>query len=143
MTTTQNKLLIGLALISLTSIGLAFGPQWGGAPGQASGFGPGGGYGMTQQLNLTTEQQQQVQTIMQSHREEGWAWREKHHQALEGKLSEVFDAEQLEQFKAFRQQGPQAMMGGRGMRSGQGPYGRGMGPGRGQGPCGVSGKGPY
>jgi len=133
MATTKSKLLIGLTLVSLSSIGLAYGPQWGGGPG----YGPGNR--MAQELNLTTEQQDKVKTIMQKHREEGQAWREKHHKELETKLGDVLSAEQLETFKSFKQQGPR----GRGMGpGGQGPYGKGMGGGygRGQGPCGMK---PY
>jgi len=129
MTSTKNKLLLGLALVSLSSVGLAFG--WGGGPGY--GAGPGGGYRIAKELNLSTEQQEQMQTIMQQHREEGQQWREQHRTELETKLGNVLTADQLEQFKAFKQQGPF----GRGMKSrGQGPYGKGMGGyGRGQGPC--------
>lgn len=133
MTSTKSKLLVGLALVSLSSVGFAVGTQWGGGPGY--GPGPGGGYRIAQELNLTTEQQEQMQTIMQAHREEGKKWREQHHKDLETKLSDVLNAEQLEQFKAIKQQGPFA----RGM--GRGGKGSGMrGYGRGQGPCGMK---PY
>jgi len=121
----SNKIivtLITLSLLSFTTVSLAFNPECGG-PGKGRGFGPGGGNRIGQVLNLTTEQQKQVQDIMQEQRKIGQAWREKHHQEVETKLSKVLNADQLKQFKEFKQSRKNR----RGMRSNQGNgYGRGM-----------------
>lgn len=105
MSTKTNKLLIGLALISLASASLAFGSPGGGMKScQHRGFSPdGGGYRIVNELNLTTEQQNQMQTIMQEQREAAKAWRKKQAEETEAKLSKVLNPEQLEQFKEFKQ----------------------------------------
>lgn len=97
MAAKKGKLLIALTLVSLTSAVLAFGPQ-GGGPGY------GGGARMAQELNLTVEQQQQVQELMKKHREEGRQWREQHRKDMEIKLGGVLTPEQLEKFKSIKKQ---------------------------------------
>lgn len=111
----KGKLLIGLALVSLTSVGLAFGPQW--------GAGPGNGNRMAQELNLSAEQKDQVQNLMQKHREEGMKWREQHRKDMETQLSNVLTGEQMAKFKDLKQQGPS----GRGMKKGAQRKGRDCG----------------
>jgi Spy/CpxP family protein refolding chaperone len=121
MSNKLSLLLIAITLLSFTTISLAFNPPCGG-PGQAGNLGPGGGR-MAQQLNLTTEQQQQFQNIMQEQRKIGQAWREKHHQEVETQLSKVLDEEQLKNFKAFKQARPKKT--GMGFNRANG-YGRAM-----------------
>lgn len=100
----KRNSLIAVALISLSSMALAYGPQKGGP-------GPGGGYRMAQELNLTEAQQEQVRGIMTKHREEGKAMREQHRKALETELSTVLSPEQLDTFKEMKQK-----RGGKGMK---------------------------
>ncbi len=100
----KRNLVIAVALVSLSSMAIAFGPQMGGP-------GSGGGYRMAQELNLTTEQQEQVRDIMIEHREEAQIIREQHRKELESKLSTVLSAEQLDIFKEMKLQ-----RGGKGMR---------------------------
>ena len=82
MKTNKRNTIIAVALISLSSMAFAFGPQMGGP-------GSGGGYRMAQELNLTEEQQEQVRDIMTKHREEAKAKRDEHRKELENKLSTV------------------------------------------------------
>jgi Spy/CpxP family protein refolding chaperone len=121
MSTKINMLLIALALFSLTSISFAYNPQCGG-PGQGRGPG-GGGFRVAQILNLTSEQQQEFQNIMQEQRKIGQAWREKHHQETEAKLGQILNEEQLKKFKEFKQNRPNKM--GMGFNR-PNNYGRGM-----------------
>ena len=102
--------IIAVALISLSSLAIAFGPQKG-VPG------PGGGYRMAQELNLTQEQQEQVRDIMIKHRKEAKVMRDEHRKELENKLSTVLSSEQLDTFKAIKQQRGSKRM----MRKGQKP----------------------
>ena len=105
----KRNSIIAVALISLSSMAIAFGPQMGG-PGP-------GGYRMAQELNMTTEQQEQVRDIMTKHREEGQAIRDKHREELEVKLSTVLSPEQLDTFKEMKQQRGGKGMKGKGQRS--------------------------
>lgn len=98
-----NKLLVALALISLTSITLASGPPCGGSDGPGRGFGPGNpGDRLAYELNLNTEQQTQVQTIMKEQRNEAQTWKEQHEKATEEKLNKVLNAEQMEKFQSLK-----------------------------------------
>jgi len=108
----KRNSIIAVALISLSSMAIAFGPQMGGP-------GPGDGYRMAQELNLTKEQQEQVRNIMTKHRDEAEKIRKQHRKDLETKLSTVLSSEQLETFKEMKQK-----RGGKGMK------------GNGKRPCG-------
>lgn len=108
----KRNSLIALALVSLSSMAFAFGPKMG-------GNGPGDGYRMAQELNLTKEQQEQVRDIMTKHRDETEKMRKQHRKDLETKLSTVLSSEQLETFKEMKQK-----RGGKGMK------------GNGKRPCG-------
>jgi len=99
----KRNSIIAVALISFSSMAIAFGPQ--------AGVRDQGGYRMAQELNLTTEQQKQVQDIMSKHREEGRVIRDKHREELKIKLSTVLSSEQLDTFKEMKQQ-----RGGKGMK---------------------------
>ncbi|MDX2506172.1 MAG: hypothetical protein QNL62_17070 [Gammaproteobacteria bacterium] len=112
----KRNSIIAVTLISLSSMALAFGPQMGG-PGS-------GGYRMAQELNLTTEQQEQVGDIMTKHREERKSIRDKHREQLEIKLSTVLSPEQLDTFKEMKQQRGKKGMKGKGQKS----YERNHGP---------------
>lgn len=94
MSTRLNTFIITTAVISLLSASLAFGQPCGGK----------GRNNMASRLNLDEQQQNQVQQIMQQQRTEAQAWRKQHRQETEKKLSTVLNSEQMEKFKAFRQQ---------------------------------------
>ncbi len=130
MSSKVNTLLIGLVLVSLTSASLAFGRPCGG-PGQGRNFGPGsgGGYRMAQELNLSVDQQQQFQNIIQEQRKEAQEWREQHRKEAVKKLSTVLNEQQLTKFKAIKQY--QSNRRGRGLNQSR-YYRRGMGVNR---PC--------
>ncbi len=96
MSTKINKSLIALALVSLVSISLAYGPP-------CTSTANNGGYSLANRLNLTAEQLQQVQTVLQEQRQEARAWRKDHRAETETRLSKVLNAEQMEQFKALKQ----------------------------------------
>ena len=100
MSTKTNKLLIGLALVSFASASLAMGPPGG---CKSRGFGPDGGGYIMNELNLTSEQQSQVKTILQEQRETAKAWKQKHAEETQAKLGKVLTPEQLEEYKAFKQ----------------------------------------
>ena len=55
---------------------------------------------MTEQLNLTTEQQAQIKTMFEEHKDERKAMRERMHKDINAVLNE----EQQSRFKAFREQ---------------------------------------
>lgn len=61
---------------------------------------------MAQELNLTAEQQGQVQDLRLKHREEGQVWREQHRKNMKTKLRAILTAEQLDKFISFKQQAP-------------------------------------
>lgn len=105
MSTKLNKLLIGVAVISLTSATLAFGqPCNGKGPGQNQASGSNTiGYRLTEKLNLDEHQQKQMQVIMEQQRKQARAWRKQHWQDTETKLSTVLNAEQMEKFKTLKQ----------------------------------------
>ena len=101
-----NKILIDAAALSLTSATLAFGQPY-------NGMGPGQnqadkantiGYNLAQKLNLNKQQEKQVQTIIKQQRKEARTWRKQHRQETESKLSTVLNAEQMEKYKALKQQ---------------------------------------
>ena len=108
MITKTNKLLIGLALISFATASFAFGPPpcggrgGPGGQGQSSSFNPEDR--MANELNLNDEQKKQMKSIMLEQRTEARQWRKEHQQKMQTKLSKVFTAEQLEQFKDLQEQ---------------------------------------
>lgn len=106
----KRNSLIALALVSLSSMTFAFAAHMGGP-------GPGDGYRMAQELNLTKEQQEQVRDIMTKHRDEAEKMRKQHPKDLETKLSTVLSSEQLETFKEMKQKRGGKGMKGNGKRS--------------------------
>ncbi|MCK5647797.1 MAG: hypothetical protein KAI22_02870 [Gammaproteobacteria bacterium] len=106
MPTKLNKLLIGIAVISLTSAPLAFAQAFNGkGPDQNQAVKSNSiGYGLTKKLNLDKQQEKQVQIIMKQQRKESRTWRKQHRQETEAKLSTVLNTEQMEKFKALKQQ---------------------------------------
>ena len=106
MSTKLNKLLIAIAAISLTSATLAFGQPYNGkGSGQYQADKSNTiGYGLTQKLDLNEQQQKQIQRIMKQQRKEARTWRKQHRQETETKLSTVLNAEQIEKYKALKQQ---------------------------------------
>lgn len=108
MSNKTNKLLIGLTLISLTSVALAFGPRCGGPDGPGRGFGPGNpGDRLSYELNLNTDQQKQVKAILEEQRNEAKAWREQHKKETDVKLNKVLNAEQIEKFQSLKNNRPE------------------------------------
>ena len=95
---TKRNLVVAVALISVSSLALAFGPAM-------TERGPGAGYRIAQELNLTTEQQEQVKSIMTQHRDEAVKMRKQHRDKLKDKLSDVLSTEQMEKFDAMKAQG--------------------------------------
>ncbi len=88
-----NTLVIGLILISLTSLSFASGPNK-----------ENRGQRMAQELNLTAEQQTQVQEIMKEQKSAAETWRSSHHEQTREKLSQVLNQEQLAKFDAKKKQ---------------------------------------
>ncbi|MCW8932748.1 MAG: hypothetical protein OQL19_21235 [Gammaproteobacteria bacterium] len=88
-----NTALIGLALLSLSSISFA-----------AGSYNQERGQRMMQELNLTTEQQEQFQGIMKEQKEAAKEWRAKHKEATREKLSQVLTGEQMEKFDEIKKQ---------------------------------------
>ena len=118
---TRNKILWALSLTAIITTAAAFEPPY----GYGKRFENRDGSRIATILNLDENQQEEVQSIIQQHREEGKNWRSNHQKALDDKLSAVLTAEQLDQFKQHRAWKQQRREKRRGIRNNQhrmGPY---------------------
>ncbi|MCP3849106.1 MAG: hypothetical protein GY694_02535 [Gammaproteobacteria bacterium] len=88
-----NAIATGLILISLTTVSLA-----------SNSFKQQRGERLAQELNLTSEQQEEVKSIMQEQRKEAQAWRKQHQEETKNKLSKVLNNEQMEKFETMKKQ---------------------------------------